>query len=98
MRPKPKKIPRRGVSTGLPTQAEHRQHVWTWNFIFDRTDNGGTLKMMTRLDECQCLTIRIERQITAAHVLAVLEQAMVQYGAPPTARKTSFKVYWCSRG
>ena len=84
MRPKPKKIPRRGVSTGLPTQAEHRQHVWTWDFTFDRTDNGGTLKMMTRLDEYtrQCLTIRVERQITAAHVLAVLEQAMVQYGVP----------------
>ena len=27
VRPKPKKIPRRGVSTGLPTQATHRHHV-----------------------------------------------------------------------
>ena len=32
VRPKPKKIPRRGVSTGLPTQATHRNHVWTWDF------------------------------------------------------------------
>jgi hypothetical protein len=30
----------------LPTQATHRHHVWTWDFIFDRTDNGGTLKMI----------------------------------------------------
>ena len=46
-----------GVSTGLPTQAKHQHHVWTWDFIFDRTDNGGTLKMMTLLDEYtrQCL-------------------------------------------
>ena len=42
VRPKPKKISRRGVSTGLPTQATHPHHVWTWDFIFDRTDNGGT--------------------------------------------------------
>ena len=84
MRPKPKKISRRGVSTGLPTQATHQHHVWTWDFIFDRTDNGGTLKMMTLLDEYtrQCLTIRVERQITSAHVLEVLKKAMAQYGVP----------------
>ena len=84
VRSKPKKIPRRGVSTGLPTQAAHRHHVWTWDFIFDRTDNGGTLKMMTLLDEYsrQSLAIQVERQITAAQVLGVLEQAMIQYGVP----------------
>jgi len=84
VRPKPKKISRRGVSTGLPTQATHQHHVWTWDFIFDRTDNGGTLKMMTLLDEYtrQCLTIRVERQITSAHVLEVLKKAMAQYAVP----------------
>jgi len=84
VRPKPKKIPRRGLSTGLPTQATHRHHVWTWDFIFDRTDNGGTLKMMTLLDEYsrQCLAIQVERQVTAAQVLAVLERAMIQFGLP----------------
>ncbi len=73
---KPKKISRRGVSTGLPTQAKH--HVWSWDFIFDRTDKGGTLKMMTLLDENarQCLTIRVERQVTSAYVSEVLEKAM----------------------
>ena len=42
----------------------------TWDFIFDRTDNGGTLKMMTLLDEYsrQLLAIQIERQITAPQV------------------------------
>ena len=71
VRSKPKKIPRRGISTGLPTQATHRHHVWTWDFIYDRTDNGGTLKMMTLLDEYgrQSLAIQVERQITAAEVL-----------------------------
>ena len=80
VRPKPKKIPRRGLSTGLPTQAIHRHHVWTWDFIFDRTDSGGTLKMMTPLDEYSrpSLAIQVERQITAAQVLGVLEQAMIQ--------------------
>jgi putative transposase len=72
----------------LPAQATHRHHVWTWDFIFDRTDNGGTLKMMTLLDEYtrQCLAIQVERQITAAQVLAVLEKAMAQYGIPDYIR------------
>ena len=67
-----KKIPRRGLSTGLPTQATHRHHVWTWDFIFDRTDKGGTLKTMTLLDEYtrQSLAIQVERQLTASEVLA----------------------------
>jgi transposase InsO family protein len=84
VRSKPKKIPRRGVSTGLPTQAMHRHHVWTWDFIFDRTDSGGTLKMMTLLDEYsrQSLAILVERQITSPQVLGVLEQTMIQFGVP----------------
>ena len=55
-----------------------------FHFIFDRTDNGGTLKMMMLLDEYsrQSLAIQAERQITAAQVLGVLEQAMIQYGVP----------------
>ena len=39
---------------------------------------------MTLLDEYsrQSLAIQVERQITAAEVLGVLEQAMIQYGVP----------------
>ena len=57
VRPKPQRIPRQGISTGLPTQATYRNHVWTWDFIFDRTDKGSTLKMLTMLDKYtrQCL-------------------------------------------
>ena len=88
IRSKSKKIPRRGRSTGLPTKATHRHHVWTWDFIFDRTDSGGTLKMMTLLDEYSrpSLAIQVERQITAAQVLGVLEQTMIQYGVPGCIR------------
>ena len=86
--PKPQRIPRQGVSTGLPTQATHRNHVWTWDFIFDRTDKGSTLKMLRMLDEYtrQCLAIRVERQIRSGQVLATLWQAMMQYGIPEHIR------------
>ena len=44
--------------------------------------------MMTLLDEYtrQCLTIQVERQITATQVLAVLEKAMIRYGVPDYIR------------
>ena len=88
VRPKPQRLHRQGVSTGLPTQATHRNHVWTWDFIFDRTDKGSTLKMLTMLDEYtrQCLAIRVERQIRSDQVLATLWQAMIQYGIPQHIR------------
>ena len=84
VRPKPQRIPRQGISTGLPTQANEPNQVWTWDFIFDRTDKGSTLKMLTMLDEYsrRCLAIRVERQIQSEHVLTTLWQTMTMYGIP----------------
>jgi putative transposase len=39
--PSKRKVLRRGVSTGMPTKAEHRGHVWSWDFISDGTTRGG---------------------------------------------------------
>ena len=85
---KPKRIPRQGVSTGLPTQAMYPNHVWTWDFIFDRTDKGSTLKMLTMVDEYsrRCLAIQVERQLDSDQVLATLWQAMATYGIPAYIR------------
>jgi len=49
-RNKPRR-PRTGVSTGLPTQARHRNHVRTCDFISDRTARGDSIRMLTVLDE-----------------------------------------------
>jgi len=49
--PTKRKLVRHGVSTGLPTRATHRGHVWTWDLIADATVRGGALRMLTILDE-----------------------------------------------
>ena len=49
--PTKRKVVRRGVSTGWPVLATHRGHVWTWDFIADATVRGGTLRLLTILDE-----------------------------------------------
>ncbi len=47
--PTKRQLVRRGISTGLPTKATPRGHVWTWDFISDATVRGGALKMLTIL-------------------------------------------------
>ena len=64
VKPPKKRRPRQGISTGSPTKANSRNHVWSWDFVHDRTDNGGPLKMMTLIDEYtrKCLDIRVAHQ------------------------------------
>ena len=86
--PTKRKVIRRGVSTGLPTTATHRNHVWTWDFIADATVRGGALKMLTILDEYtrECHVLWAERALKAADVLHWLQKAVEQHGAPEYLR------------
>lgn len=83
-----RKIVRRGLSTGLPTTATHRNHVWTWDFIADATVRGGALKMLTVLDEYtrECHVLWADRALKAIDVLAWLQKAVAQQGAPEYLR------------
>ena len=82
--PTKRKIIRRGISTGLPTQATHRWHVWTWDFIADATVRGGSLRMLTILDEYtrECHVLQADRALRSTDVLEWLQKAIAQHGAP----------------
>ena len=86
--PSKRKIVRRGVSTGLPTQAAHRGHVWTWDFIADATVRGGALRMLTILDEHtrECHVLRADRALRSQDVLEWLGKAIEEHGAPQYLR------------
>lgn len=79
---------RRGRSTGLPTKAMHRGHVWTWDFIADATVRGGALRMLTILDEHtrECHVLRADRALRSEDVLEWLQKAIEQHGAPQYLR------------
>jgi len=83
-----KRTVRRGVSTGLPTKADHRGHVWTWDFIADFTQRGGSVKILTILDEYtkECHVLRPERMIKSGDVLEWLQKAIAISGAPKYLR------------
>jgi putative transposase len=86
--PTKRKLVRRGVSTGLPTTATQRNHVWTWDFIADATVRGGALRLLTILDEYtrECHVLWAERALKSADVLAWLQKAIGQHGAPEFLR------------
>jgi putative transposase len=86
--PTTRKVPRRGRSTGLPTKATHKNHVWTWDFIADATVRGGTLRMLTVLDEHtrECHVLRADRALKSGDVVNLVKGAIAQHGAPEYIR------------
>lgn len=84
---KPKRR-RAGTSTGLPTKARHRGHVWSWDFVHDRTVRGGRLKMLTVVDEFtrECHLIHIDRRIRSCDVRRQLERLIRLHGTPEHIR------------
>ncbi|SEJ94862.1 Integrase core domain-containing protein [Deinococcus reticulitermitis] len=65
-------------------QAEYANHVWTYDFVFDQTLEGTTLKLLTLTDEFtrQSLALRVAEAFTSMEVKAVLQEVMAQRGAP----------------
>jgi len=65
-------------------RAEHPDHVWTWDFIHDRTTTGQPLKWFAITDEFtrECLALEVDRGITADRVLDVLTNLFLTRGVP----------------
>ena len=76
---------KRYVSSGqVPLRAEHPNHVWTWDFVYDTTADGRTLRCLTISDEFtrEGLAIRTRRRFPAARAIDVLEGLVAEHGAP----------------
>jgi transposase InsO family protein len=62
--------------------------VWTWDFISDATVRGGALRILTILDEHtrECHVLRVDRALRSTDVLAWLQTAIAEQGAPAYLR------------
>jgi transposase InsO family protein len=69
-------------------RAERRNHVWSYDFVMDETEDGSRLKMMPIVDEYsrECLSIEVERSITAEDVVSTLASLFCQKGEPAFIR------------
>lgn len=83
---------RRGKGTSANAchvrRAEHKDHVWTWDFVFDRTTNGTTLKWLSIVDEYtrECLMLKVSRSITSEDVIDTLAELFAMRGVPGCVR------------
>ena len=69
-------------------KAEHKNQVWSYDILEDRTEKGGKLRILTVLDEYtrESLAIRVERSVPALKVIDTLEWLFFIRGAPSFIR------------
>ena len=66
----------------------YKNHVWSYDFVFDRTSDGKVIKMLNVLDEFtrECLTIYVDRKLTSIEVLYKLSELFIIHGVPDYIR------------
>lgn len=89
----PKRRPKRGrlwLNDGscVRLRPEHKNHVWSYDFMVDRTTDGRTFRILNIIDEYtrECLAIRVDRRITSQNVIDKLYQLFVFRGLPEHVR------------
>ena len=89
----PQKQPKRGrlwLADGscIRLRPLRRNHVWSWDFVMDRTDDGRPIKMLTLIDEYtkECLASHVARRIRASDVIDIFADVMVERGVPTFIR------------
>jgi transposase InsO family protein len=88
----PERQPKRGrlwLADGscIRLRAEHPNHVWSYDFVEDRTHDGRKYRMLNVIDEFthECLAIRVARK-KAADVIDVLSDLFILRGVPGHVR------------
>lgn len=69
-------------------RAEYIDHVWSYDFAMDQTEDGRRLKVMPVVDEHsrECLALEMERSITAGDVVETLRRLFRDRGGPKYIR------------
>jgi transposase InsO family protein len=78
--------------------ARFKDDVWTYDFIADRTTDGGTLKWLSLVDEYtrECLTLHVAGAVTGADVRRVLARVVGRRGAPRRLRSDNGSEFICA--
>jgi putative transposase len=89
----PARHPKRGrlwLNDGscIRLRAERPNHVWSYDFVEDRTHEGRKYRMLNLIDEYthECLIIRVERKLKSTDVIDVLSDLFVLRGVPEHIR------------
>ncbi len=69
-------------------RAMHRNHIWTYDILYDRLADGRFFKTLSILDEFtrECLAIHVAPSIRANDVITILRRTMQHHGRPQFLR------------
>lgn len=67
---------------------EYRNHVWSYDFVQDRTSDGRKFRMLTIIDEYtrECLAIRVRRKLNSKDVAMAISKLFIERGVPEHIR------------
>jgi transposase InsO family protein len=89
----PKKQPKRSrlwLNEGscIRLRSEYKDHVWSYDFMIDRTADGRAFKILNIIDEYtrECLAIVAKRKITSQDVIDQLFHLFIFRGVPEYIR------------
>ncbi len=89
----PTKQPKKGrlwLNDGscIRLRPEYRDHVWSYDFVHHRTDDGRAFRALNIIDEHgrECLAIRVKRKLNSIDVIDVLTDLSILRGVPAYIR------------
>jgi transposase InsO family protein len=76
--PKPRRPHGQDKNGCHPRPSLGKDDVWTWDFLFDRTSDGRTLKWLSLIDEYtrECLSLEARRGMTAEEIQEILAEVV----------------------
>ena len=82
---KRRRLPGHSGNSCVHRRATHRNHVWTYDFLTERTEDGRQFKLLVVLDEFT-REAEVVRSFTAQEVLLTLQFLFAVRGAPQHIR------------
>ena len=89
----PQKQPKKGrlwLNDGscVRLRPEYRNHVWSYDFVHCRTDDGKVFRTLNILDEFsrECLAIKVDRKLNSTNVIDTLTDLFILRGSPAFIR------------
>ena len=89
----PQKQPKKGrlwLNDGscVRLRPEYRNHVWSYDFVHCRTDDGKVFRTLNILDEFsrECLAIKVDRKLNSTNVIDALTDLFILRSSPAFIR------------
>lgn len=85
---KRRRLPGSSESSCVRHRPQYRNHVWSYDFVTDRTEDGRQIRLLAVIDEYtrECLAIEVARSFTARDVILTLQYLFAVRGAPQYIR------------